>query len=304
MCTGNAKSARQHEDGKRASPQPPGTESNVAADVELLMETLQNPTLVIDVHTPGRKPWPPSPPRVEKSQEKDLIVNMCWRHQQLGLSVAAAVGVGLYVILDVVAQLQPPHYSFLHQPESDLGVGPHSLIMNINFIVRGLTALALAARLLGQPLRRRQRAGVLLIGTWGVCSALLSVFHTDITTGPLASDNTTPQGNVHLALAFAGFLAASIGTVLLGPTIFSRTTHVRPLVYAPLAMFVVFVAAAATTDLFGLFERVFIAAVLLWTAVVAAERLRTEPNLSCSGGPMNDRSSRCPSRGSPSPSRA
>jgi hypothetical membrane protein len=198
------------------------------------------------------------------------------RRHQSGLAVAVAVGIGLYVLLDVVAQMQPPHYSMLHQSESDLGVGPYSAIMNANFIVRGLTALALAGILIGHPLHRRQRAAVALIATWGVCSALLSVFHTDVTTGPLVSTAPTVHGNVHLALAFVGFLAASVGITLLGTPIFNRFQAAKPVVYAPIAMFVVFVAAAVTTDLFGLFERLFIAAVLLWTAALAADRLRTD----------------------------
>lgn len=132
---------------------------------------------------------------------------------QFGLFVAALVGVGVYAPLDVISQLQPPHYSVLHQSESDLGVGPYSAIMNANFIVRGLTALAGVS--IGQPLRRCPRVAVILIATWGVCAALLSVFHTDVTSGPLVPVNPTVHGNVHLALAFAGFLACSVGIVLL-----------------------------------------------------------------------------------------
>lgn len=57
------------------------------------------------------------------------------------LTLAGAV---VYVALDVVAQLLPPHYGPVRQAESDLGVGPFGWVMSVNFIVRGLlTACAL-----------------------------------------------------------------------------------------------------------------------------------------------------------------
>ena len=39
----------------------------------------------------------------------------------------------LYVVLDVVAQVLPPHYSPISQAESLLAVGPYGYIMTVNF---------------------------------------------------------------------------------------------------------------------------------------------------------------------------
>jgi hypothetical membrane protein len=196
------------------------------------------------------------------------------RHPRV-LAVSAMIGVAVYVVLDVIAQLLPPHYSVLHQPESNLGVGPYSAIMNTNFVVRGLTALTTAALIMSRPTHPRQRLGALLIATWGICSGLLSVFHTDVTNGAVLSSSPTTHGTVHLALAFAGFFAGNIGIALLSAAPFRRFHHTWPMTYAPVLLLVVFVAAAFTTDLFGLFERLFIASMLLWTTAVAADQIIT-----------------------------
>jgi len=37
----------------------------------------------------------------------------------------ALVGVVLYLVLDAIAQVLPPHYNPLSQAESDLAVGPY-----------------------------------------------------------------------------------------------------------------------------------------------------------------------------------
>lgn len=197
------------------------------------------------------------------------------RHHQRALAVAAMIGVAVYIVLDVIAQLLPPHYSVLHQPESDLGVGPYSAVMNTNFVVRGLTALTTTALIMSRPKDPRQRLGALLVATWGICSGLLSVFHTDVTNGAILSSSPTTHGTVHLTLAFGGFFAGSIGIALLGAEPFRRLHHTWPMTYAPVLLLVVFVAAAFTTDLFGLFERLFIASMLLWTTAVAANLILT-----------------------------
>ena len=51
------------------------------------------------------------------------------------------LGIVLYVILDVIAQVLPPHYSPISQAESDLAVGKFGLIMTVNFLNRGVLSL-------------------------------------------------------------------------------------------------------------------------------------------------------------------
>jgi len=51
------------------------------------------------------------------------------------------VGIILYAVLDVVAQILPPHYNPISQAESDLAVGKFGLIMTINFVNSGVLSL-------------------------------------------------------------------------------------------------------------------------------------------------------------------
>ncbi|HEY7356765.1 MAG TPA: DUF998 domain-containing protein, partial [Ktedonobacterales bacterium] len=55
--------------------------------------------------------------------------------QGAALALLTIVGIALYVVLDVIAQLLPPHYNPISQAESDLAVGPYGWIMAINFVL-------------------------------------------------------------------------------------------------------------------------------------------------------------------------
>ena len=59
----------------------------------------------------------------------------------VGLYWIVIAGVLLYVILDAIAHILPPHYSPIRDAESDLAVGPYGYIMTINFVNRGLLSL-------------------------------------------------------------------------------------------------------------------------------------------------------------------
>src|SRR6185437_3342848 len=113
------------------------------------------------------------------------------------LALLTTVGIVLYVILDVIAQLLPPHYSPIRQPESDLAVGPYGWVMALNFVVRGLLSFALIAALIkGAPEAIRSRAGLVLLGIWAVGALLLAAFPTDVGGGKV-----TLHGAIHLLVA-------------------------------------------------------------------------------------------------------
>ena len=83
-------------------------------------------------------------------------------------------GIVLYLILDVIAQLLPPHYSPIHQAESDLAVGRYGYVMTINFVVRGFLSFALLFSLTHElPLRAHSRFGQLALGIWATGAFLL-----------------------------------------------------------------------------------------------------------------------------------
>lgn len=193
------------------------------------------------------------------------------------------LGIALYIVLDIVAQLLPPHYSPLRQAESDLGVGPYGWVMDVNFVVRGILSLAFVYGLyrawpktLGTP-----RVSLGLIGAWGVGALILAVSPTDI-SGP-----ATFHGTVHLVAAFLAFLFVSVGVLGVsysmpdGPPWRSMRPYARAIaVLTAIALGVLFVGTGIPRidqELFGLLERVFLGLALLWMLFVAIHLLRAEP---------------------------
>jgi hypothetical membrane protein len=192
------------------------------------------------------------------------------------------IGIAIYIVLDIVAQLLPPHYSPISQAESDLGVGPYGWVMSVNFVVRGLLSLALVYGLYRAWPKTVATPTVSfgLIGAWGVGAFILAVSPTDI-SGP-----ATIHGTVHLVTAFLAFFVVAVGELGVsyslpdGPPWRSFRPYARTLaVLTAVALVVLFVGTGIPRvdhHLFGLLERVFIGLALLWMLVVSVELLRSE----------------------------
>ena len=201
--------------------------------------------------------------------------------------------IGVYIALDIVAQLLPPHYSPISQAESDLAVGPYGYIMTVNFVVRGLLSVSFLVGIgSATGVATRSRVGTALLGVWAIGAFLLAAFPTDIGT-----TETTVHGQLHLLIALVAFVAAAVGVVLMARR-FSEEERLRPIAspaqgiaILTLLAFVVFVLATPMPFLekhaYGLLERIFIGLVLLWILVVSLYLLR-------SGSPVH-RERRAPS---------
>ena len=55
------------------------------------------------------------------------------------------VGTLIAVLIEVIVQGLPPHYSPVSQPESDLAVGPYGFLEAISFFMRGALTLVFIA---------------------------------------------------------------------------------------------------------------------------------------------------------------
>lgn len=199
-------------------------------------------------------------------------------------AAAAMAGVAVYVLVDVVLQFLPPHYSVVSDAESNLAVGPFGWIMNLNFLGRAVTTLCaiVAINRTGQVSGLR-RTGVLLMAAGGLCSAVLAFFPTDVDAGSGLHAATT-AGTVHLYVAGGGFLAALAGILVL-----TRWMRAAPeLAKAYPAAFILAaitavglaslgLAAGLGSDLLGLAERVCLAGVLGWVLVVCRAIRRLSP---------------------------
>jgi hypothetical protein len=200
----------------------------------------------------------------------------------------------LYLALDVVAQLLPPHYSPISQAESDLAVGPYGWIMTLNFLDRGAFSLAFAyafPRAVGSSGRAWGpfRPGIALVALWGLGSLVLAAFPTDVPPTPVS-----PHGAVHLVVALLAFLAAALGVYLVTRR-FRGSDLLRPATAwaLPLAVVVVltflleaglpFLSPHLEAHIGGATERLFLGAVLVWMFAVSTY-LATRPR----GPPVAD----------------
>jgi hypothetical membrane protein len=187
------------------------------------------------------------------------------------LARVTTAGIVLYVVLDVIAQALPPHYSPIRQPESDLAVGPYGWIMAVNFIVRGLLSAALLTALwkVLAP-SRHVYLGLALLGVWTAGAFLLAVFPTD-----LSGHGATAHGRIHLTVALLAFISIPVAEILLARALArdarwaapgSRATTVANLTAVAFALLLV---GILVPRIGGLTERIFLAAALLWMLIVA-----------------------------------
>ena len=195
------------------------------------------------------------------------------------LATIALVGAVLYVLVDVVLQLLPPHYDVISEAESNLAVGPYGWIMNLNFLARGVVTLCLGAALSSfGPRSRLRQTGLALMLFAGACSAALAFLPTDIAPADAPGlAPTTALGTAHLAVAVLGFVTALIAFVLL--TWWLRGSDRLQSAY-PAAVILTGVALAGlawlavaitlTPGVIGLAERVCLAGVLGWVIAVCA----------------------------------
>lgn len=194
---------------------------------------------------------------------------------------AAILGIVLYVVLDVVAQVLPPHYSPISQAESDLAVGKYGFIMTINFLNRGILSLLFIYAFLKTldlvgVARSQFRAGTYLLGAWAVGAILLAIFPTDVPATPVSW-----HGAIHLVVAIIAFIGGAFGVLLISRRL-SRTREFQGLsrIALPLSVLAVvlwlveflppFVAPHLNAHIGGLTERLFLGSVLLWIGAVSA----------------------------------
>jgi hypothetical membrane protein len=180
------------------------------------------------------------------------------------------VGVLVYVVVDIVLQFMPPHYSAISQAESDLAVGPFGWIMSINFFGRGVTSAMLIVAIVSTGPRARLRTiGVWLLAVAGLCSALIAFFPTDIPARAGIAPSTV-HGVVHVVGASSGFVFALAAFWLL--TLWLPERPLAAVVFlgvASVGLVFLGLTVVAIPNLLGLAERVCLAGILGWVFVVA-----------------------------------
>lgn len=194
-------------------------------------------------------------------------------------ATAAMIGVVVYVVVDVVLQGLPPHYSPIVDAESNLAVGPYGWIMNLNFIGRMLTTVCIVAAIVQvRPASALRRVGVALLLLGGLCSGVLAFFPTDVgMPGEIGVVATTVAGIVHLAVAVTGFVAALLSCLVL--TVWVQRSPELRAGYRPALIFAIIggagllalgMAILVAPQFIGLAERICLLGILGWVFSVAA----------------------------------
>jgi Protein of unknown function (DUF998) len=184
------------------------------------------------------------------------------------------VGIVLAVLLEVIVQVLPPHYSPISQSESDLAVGPYGFLMAINFVIRGLlTLIFVVAFVRAVPKEAQSRIGLILLTISGLGKLILAFVATDLTARP-----HTIHGAIHALVAVVSFFCGALGIFLLALAL-RHVPQMRPsprfllgLASITLAWSVIVIGTIVISSqigVWGLFERIFDGLFYLWILIAS-----------------------------------
>ncbi|WP_187270709.1 DUF998 domain-containing protein [Lacisediminihabitans profunda] len=195
-------------------------------------------------------------------------------------ATAAMALVVLYVLVDIVLQLLPPHYSVVTDAESDLAVGPFGWAMQVNFVARAvMSGCVVVVVTLGTPDTWLRRTGSALLAVAGLCSAALALLPTDVNAaGEYGMTPHTAVGFAHVVFATSGFLAviAAMAVLTRGA---GRQRAVLALFLVALAGLVLLaLSLTLAPQAVGLAERLCLGGILGWAfALCGTLRNPAEP---------------------------
>lgn len=193
-------------------------------------------------------------------------------------AVCGIVAPPLMVTLWTAASILRPGYDQLTQKGSELGTGPNSIVMNLNFAITGILIVVFALGLMRSTSgTRMSRIGITLLLVAGVCEAIVAGFPCD--PGCLATTGSFSQ-NLHLGIALVFFSSIAIAPLLTGigvrgdPFWKPYGSYSEVSGTASVVISVAFSLGALSSFQFsGLLERVFLAVPFLWIEFMAIHTL-------------------------------
>jgi hypothetical membrane protein len=193
------------------------------------------------------------------------------------------VGIVLAVLLEVIVQLLPPHYSPLSQSQSDLAVGPYGFLMALGFAIEGvLLFVFINGFVRAVPKEAQSRSGLILLGVAAFCKLISAFAQTDLTARP-----HTIHGAIHALAAVISYFCGALGILLLARAL-RHDPHIRPsprflvgLASVTLVWTVIVIGTLVVSSqigVWGLLERIATGLYLLWVLIVSLG-LRNAPSL-------------------------
>lgn len=194
-------------------------------------------------------------------------------------SVPALCGIAGPLILvsgDVTASLLTADYSMISDTISSLALTPLGWLQTIGFLIMGLLLeLFVVGLFFSIRGARGFRPGMALLACLGFGLLLIGAFRTDPSGAP-----HSVEGTIHTITAYAMSLVFPAGIVLLAPSLRADPNWRNVLAYTLVAALL---ALTLTIGLFllpdrmnwfGLYERIIVGNVLVWTEVMAVHLLR------------------------------
>jgi len=194
------------------------------------------------------------------------------RRRRIPMRAAVACGLlapGLFFAVMTVLGFAEPGYSAVRTAGSNLSLGQTGPYMIANFEVYGLLQLIFAAGLWrAYAGTRAGRIGTRAVTLGGAAFLIAGAFVTDPTAGKVV----TVHGALHVGAALVLFFAAwPVAIIAFGRQLRRRRIFTAISITAAVLIPALFVATWINADLFGLVERLMLAAGFSWLTTLAIQ---------------------------------
>ncbi|MGF7117152.1 DUF998 domain-containing protein [Methanobacterium oryzae] len=195
----------------------------------------------------------------EKSIQKQRIFALC--------GIIAPI---FFTFLVIIESLLRPGYSQIFNDVSDLGLGPYSIIQNINFIIFGLLSIGFAIGLGANLPHRAGKATKWLIIVFGSCIILAGVTLFSVPVDVIYAKDVVAHGLVS-AIAFLVIIVAQFLTwqaLRRSNDIIWGNYRKYSLISGLLSIFtLILLSYTQFSSYHGATERLFIAVWMIWIEV-------------------------------------
>lgn len=176
----------------------------------------------------------------------------------------------LFTFLVIIESLLRPGYSQIFNDVSDLGLGPYSIIQNINFIIFGLLSIGFAIGLGANLPHRAGKAVKWLIIVFGLCIILAGVTLFSAPVDLIYAKDVISHGLVS-AIAFLVIIVAQFLTWLAlrrsDDTIWGHYRAYSLISGSLSILTLIFLSYTQFSSFHGASERLFIAVWMIWIEV-------------------------------------